>query len=199
MTELEKIQYARSFIDQLADGINPLDGTPIPAGEVAAQPRMAKCFAYVSDVLGRVITEGEGKKPRVKKQRFALSPQQRAALTGRGMPMTVTDISRHLNSLIDPETTKKLSTTPINRWLMEVGLLREVAGVDGKRRKMITDAGMEAGLFREERTGQMGSYFVILLNANAQQLVYDNLEAIIDLRYPEDESQNAKATQGGRS
>ncbi len=30
MTELEKIAYAKSFIDKLANGINPLDDTPIP-------------------------------------------------------------------------------------------------------------------------------------------------------------------------
>ena len=27
MTELEKIEYAKSFIDKLANGINPLDET----------------------------------------------------------------------------------------------------------------------------------------------------------------------------
>ena len=32
MTELEKITYAKSFIDKLANGINPLDDTPIPHG-----------------------------------------------------------------------------------------------------------------------------------------------------------------------
>lgn len=29
MTEIEKIAYAKSFIDKLANGINPLDDTPI--------------------------------------------------------------------------------------------------------------------------------------------------------------------------
>ena len=29
MTELEKIEYAKSFIDKLANGINPLDDTMV--------------------------------------------------------------------------------------------------------------------------------------------------------------------------
>lgn len=34
MNEVEKIEYAKSFIDKLASGINPLDETPIPEGAV---------------------------------------------------------------------------------------------------------------------------------------------------------------------
>lgn len=30
MTEIEKIEYAKSFIDKLANSINPLDDSPIP-------------------------------------------------------------------------------------------------------------------------------------------------------------------------
>ena len=35
MTDLPKIVYAKSFIDKLANGINPLNDTPIPEGDVA--------------------------------------------------------------------------------------------------------------------------------------------------------------------
>ena len=30
MTELEKIAYAKSFIDKLANGVNPIDDSAIP-------------------------------------------------------------------------------------------------------------------------------------------------------------------------
>ena len=35
MTEAEKIEYAKSFIDKLANGINPLDDAPIPDDDIA--------------------------------------------------------------------------------------------------------------------------------------------------------------------
>ena len=54
MTELEKIAYAKSFIDKLANGINPLDGTPIPEGDITNNVRLSRCFFYVSDILGQV-------------------------------------------------------------------------------------------------------------------------------------------------
>ena len=47
MTELEKIAYAKSFIDKLANGINPLDDTPIPDDDIANNVRLSRCFFYV--------------------------------------------------------------------------------------------------------------------------------------------------------
>ena len=61
MTELEKIAYAKSFIDKLANGINPLDDTPIPDGDIAKNVRLSRCFFYVSGILQKEI-ERESKK-----------------------------------------------------------------------------------------------------------------------------------------
>ena len=46
MTELEKIEYAKSFIDKLANGINPLDDSPIPDNDIANNVRLSRCFFY---------------------------------------------------------------------------------------------------------------------------------------------------------
>ena len=50
MTELEKIEYAKSFIDKLANGINPLDDTPVPDGDIANNVRLSRCFFFVSEI-----------------------------------------------------------------------------------------------------------------------------------------------------
>ena len=59
MTELEKIAYAKSFIDKLANGINPLDDKPIPEGDIANNVRLSRCFFYVSDILDKCMKTGE--------------------------------------------------------------------------------------------------------------------------------------------
>lgn len=61
MTELEKIAYAKTFIDKLANGINPLDNTAIPDGDIANNVRLSRCFFYVSSILGKEI-DRESKK-----------------------------------------------------------------------------------------------------------------------------------------
>ena len=58
MTELETMERARQYMEQLANGINPLDGSMIPDGEVVNQVRLSRCFFYVESVLRQVIENG---------------------------------------------------------------------------------------------------------------------------------------------
>ena len=78
MTELEKIEYAKSFIDKLANGINPLDNTPIPEGDIVNHVRLSRCFFYVSSILQRDIERERRKVPKEKSARapFSLTPEQ---------------------------------------------------------------------------------------------------------------------------
>ena len=55
MTELEKIAYAKSFIDKLANGINPLDDTPVSENDIVNNVRISRCLFYISEILDRVI------------------------------------------------------------------------------------------------------------------------------------------------
>ena len=67
MTELEKIAYAKSFIDKLANGINPLDDTPIPEDDIANNVRLSRCFFYVSGILQKEIDRERRKSPKENK------------------------------------------------------------------------------------------------------------------------------------
>jgi len=58
MTELEKIAYAKSFIDKLANGVNPIDDSTIPDSDMVNNVRLSRCFFYVSDILRQVIENG---------------------------------------------------------------------------------------------------------------------------------------------
>jgi hypothetical protein len=51
MTELEKIEYAKGFIDKLANGINPIDNSIVPEDDIVNNVRLSRCFFYVSDIL----------------------------------------------------------------------------------------------------------------------------------------------------
>ena len=182
MTELEKIAYAKSFIDKLANGINPIDDTPIPDGDIANNVRLSRCFFYVSDILRQVIDNGgtvTNQSAKVRKQEFTLTSSERARLLVSEKAVTVTEIANYLNSNINQETTKKITGASINDWLMSVGLLEIVKLQNGKQRKQPTVQGNEMGIFVDERNGQFGQYYVVLFASDAQQLIYDNIEAIV--------------------
>lgn len=47
MTELEKIEYTKGFVDKLAEGINPIDGTPIAEGDLLTMSEyLAACIMF---------------------------------------------------------------------------------------------------------------------------------------------------------
>ena len=55
MPELQKIAHAKSYIDKLANGVNPLDDTPIPEDDIANNVHLSRCFFLVSDILRQVL------------------------------------------------------------------------------------------------------------------------------------------------
>ena len=62
MTELEKLERARMYLDKLANGIDPLTDQELPDDTMLNNVRLARCFFYAADVLRRVIENG-GEEP----------------------------------------------------------------------------------------------------------------------------------------
>ena len=58
MTELETMQRAKMYLDKLVQGIDPITNQEVPEDSVLNNVRLARCFFYVSDVLGKVIDIG---------------------------------------------------------------------------------------------------------------------------------------------
>ena len=144
MTELEKIEYTKGFVDKLAEGINPIDGTPIAEGDLLNNVRISRCMYYVSDILRRVIENGgiEGKKP-AKRGRapFALSDSARRGLIPADEPLRISQVTSLINEKVDPEAMKNLRSGVITRWLLGIGALEEVQLPSGKETKLPTPQG----------------------------------------------------------
>lgn len=50
------IRRAQMYMEKLSHGINPLDGTPVADGDLIRNGRMSRCFAFVAEVLDKVVT-----------------------------------------------------------------------------------------------------------------------------------------------
>ena len=182
MTELEKIEYTKGFVDKLAEGINPIDGTPITEGDLLNNVRISRCMYYVSDILRRVIENGgiEGKKP-AKRGRapFALSDSARRGLIPVDEPLRISQVTSLINEKVDPETMKNLRSGVITRWLLGIGALEEVQLPSGKTTRLPTPQGL--GLITQEFRGENSVYSVVLYKPEAQQFIFDNIDAIEQL------------------
>ena len=179
MTELETMQRAKIYLDKLAQGIDPITDQELPDDSELNNIRLARCFFYVSDVLGKVIANGGviGGKPKL--QSFNISAEQLSRIQISPEPVRVTQLAEMISSASDNPQMKKLSTTAITNWLLDKGFLEKYTSPDGKTQRVPTRNGLMIGLSVETRQGQYGEYQAVFYNTAAQQFVLDNLSAIL--------------------
>ena len=194
MTELEKIAYAKSFIDKLANGINPLDDTPIPDDDIANNVRLSRCFFYVSDVLRQVYENGGVTKPkRTPKIPFSVSVEQLDKFEYSADPISVSEIAKRICAMAKNENMEKVSYRQINQWLLNIEMLCLSDFGGRKPVKRPTEAGNEIGITVETRMGRYGEYQVVLYNEDAQRFIIDNLEAVVATEAKKGKSYEAAA------
>lgn len=184
MTDPRKLQYAKMYIESLANGLNPFDGTPIPENEVARDVRLSRCFAYVAGVLGQVekINAKQVREAKTPMKPFTLTPEQKAMYVPPLEPITVSEMVKQLNNLADLMVCEKLKHRQVFSWLCHEGYLESVTKVtpDGRKStsKYATEKGRALGIIPEYRTGERGSYTVNLLTQNAQMFLLGQLDTI---------------------
>ena len=190
MTEMETLERAKMYMEKLANGINPIDGTTIPDGDVVNNVRLSRCFFYVADVLRQVIDNG-GVAPQKKdkKEPFSISAEQKAAFDYSATPIPVSEIAGRINALSSRENMAKLSYTAIRDWLVAIGMLEDTLDGNGKTVKRPTTQGESIGIRLETRMGNNGTYFVVVYNLDAQHFIMDHLDAIMEFRDARKENQ----------
>ena len=182
MTDLEIMQRAKTYIEKMANGLNPITGQPIPDDETLNDVRISRCLFYVSDVLRQVIDNGgEVVKKTAKKQAFAISQEQLQRFEFSKEPIPISEITRRINILVDHENMVNLKYKSITEFLMNSGFLTMVEYHDGSQRKEPTEAGRRFGISVEERMGQQGRYRVVVYNEDAQHFILDNLDGVLEI------------------
>ena len=182
MTDLKKIAYAKSYIEKLANGVNPLTDQVVSDMDVINNVRISRCLFYVSDLL-RQILDNDGishKKSRIPKKPFYLGHEARKGFRYSKMPIPVSEITRRINELIDTEQMAKITYRQIAEWLIEAGFLTMENDQNGKHYRRPSPAGEKLGIFTERRQSDRGPYTVTLYCQEAQQFIVDHLDAILE-------------------
>ena len=179
MNENEKLLKAKSYLDKLANGINPITNELASENDTINNIHISRCLFYVSDVLRNLIENNNNpQKKKNSKISFSVTPQQLADYVFDDNPITVTEITKKLNSLIDTEEMKGIKTTSITNWLIKINMLEYLADENGKNHKIPTENGIQLGITTQERLGMYGSYKVVLYDSNVQQFILDNIDTI---------------------
>ena len=51
------IMRAKSYMDMLSNGIDPISGNDVPEDTILAQERLRKCFSFVSEILEEAVSQ----------------------------------------------------------------------------------------------------------------------------------------------
>lgn len=180
MTELEKMQRAKMYVDKLANGIDPISDTPAAEDDCINNVRVSRCLFYVSDVLRKVIeSDGEVKK-KAKKVPFEITYEELSRFVPSPTPISVSELARRISDLVGEKPMAKLKYSVITEFLIDNGFLIQSIDKDGKKQKTPTELGKSIGISTEKRIGSNGQYDVTLYSSMAQQFIIDNLYAILN-------------------
>ncbi len=170
--EQNKLKVAIDWINKLANGMNPIDGSIIPDCDIVNNVHISRCLFYVSQVL-----ENSGKRTLSRKKQyeleFKLDPEiaSRVYITERtGISMFVKEINK-----VIPDNMQPLAASKVTQWLVSVGYLVEQQSSDGRKYKTPTELGTSIGMAAVWRDGTQGQYLAVSYDANAQHFILENL------------------------
>ncbi len=190
MTELETLARAKMYMEKLANGINPIDGSIVPDEDIINNVRLSRCFFYVADVLRQVIDNGGiSPKKHPHKIPFSLSAEKRAAFEFSSVAIPVTEISKRINALLTDENMTLLPYRAITDWLVSIDALENIISERDKHVRRPTQQGESLGIRLDPRSGINGPYFVVVYELTAQQFILDNLDAIVSHKASKNENQ----------
>lgn len=183
MTELETMQRAKMYLDKLARGIDPISNQVLPGDSVLNQPRLSRCFTYVSDLLARVILNDGyvGAKPKGPKlPEFNATAEELAGVPVSSEPVRISKFLDGIFVALNRPQMRKLGTTTVTDWLLRKGLLEKRTSADGTSQRLPTQEGAQLGIFTETRHGQYGDYTAVFFDMQAQKFILEHLPEILE-------------------
>lgn len=182
MTENEKLQHAKSYMEELAAGINPLDGTELPEDDFLRSTHIQECFSVVLHVLDRVVENGGMSRLKPLFKPFKITLKQIEKIDFSDDPITVSDLTRRINDATEPaKDSPLLRYSSVTYWLIEKGYLLTEKSPDGRSIKTPTERGEEVGLTLDARTNSEGAtYNVMAFTVAGQRFIAENVDAIVD-------------------
>ena len=180
MTELEKIKRAKIYIEQLANGTDPITGDKLPNDTVLNNERLSRCFSYVAEILQQVVENGGV--GYIVRKKFEITEQQKRLIPLSDAPLLISAVCDNISSVINLAVYRRLSHNKVTEFLVEKGFLRETISQNNKRtNKTLTEKSSLIGIRQEERTSQYNGtpYTAILYSKEAQQFIIDHLGEIL--------------------
>jgi hypothetical protein len=176
--EFEKMEKAKTVLLKIAKGIDPLTGEAIAETNFLNDPRLIRCFYFITEVLDDVI-QGVYRKTRSHLPDFIITPEQKQRVTFPEGKIGVNEFSRQINQSIDINTSKKLTGVELNKKLKKMGILAEKNLENGKTRTVTNSNSAKYGFEMENRKFNGVEYEMVVINDQGKKYLLDNIETIM--------------------
>lgn len=182
MSDIMSIQNAKDYIDKLANGINPVTNQEVSESDCVNNIKVSRCLFFISGLLRQMIdnSESEPDGTKRKKMPFSISAEQLKGFSISYEPLTLSEIARRINALVDSDSIKNLTYNTLASFLVDFGYLEKTTLQSGKTTKQPTSKGSALGIIQEERIGKDGRYLVNTYDSSAQKFILDSIPSIIE-------------------
>jgi hypothetical protein len=188
------VERAKLYLQMLSNGVHPVTGASVPGDSAFVDPKVKRCFSFITEVLDEYIElkekveQLERNKDKntivvAQKQAFSITPEQCDGIRLSKEPVSVLSFMKNINAAIDTNTTEKLSSTRVNKWLVNRGLVttQKVQTVTSKTVYKPSEVAVKIGITEETvvdpNSGEVKTQ--IKLGESAQLFIIENMEDII--------------------
>lgn len=177
-SDLEKLMESKNMIQKMANGINPLNETPIETGCFLNDPQIIRPLFFIIDYISNEVN----KKPKRRKKptQFYITNEQISAIELPSGKIGVNNFARAVNAVIDPNQSKKLQGLMINRKLKLLGILSETVDEDGKKRTTTNDRSEGYGIESITKLYNGQEYQQVVFNEDGKEFLLKNIVDIMN-------------------
>lgn len=206
--EYELLKRAKHYMDSLAAGVNPIDGTPLVGETILRDERFIRCFSYISGVLNEKImsygkstlqrpTARQIAEQKKQKKRFFLTDEQKASIPITPGPVGINTIAARINDKIDQSVMWGVSGGKLAARLVSMGYLEVTENEEGGRVRTATELGRASGITTLERTDAVGRHYQQnVYDERMQRFIIDNINELVNDGDPHSESSGDNSDSG---
>lgn len=184
--DLKKLEVALTYIERMTEGHNPVTNQRVQEEDVLNNPNVIRCMYFIRDVLLQVKENKGiigGRAASAKKEPFPFEVLEKFQYE---KDKSISHLLKQVSGLAENENVKTIGYKVVTDYLKATGYLSEEVNPENNHKKtLITEKGMQMGLYPEHRISAYGeAYDVIMYNQAAQEFVVKNLERMVNREMP---------------
>lgn len=174
--DMKKLERAIIYVERMAEGHNPVNNEVLETSNILNDSNIVRCMYFIKDILKEVYDNngviGEVKTIPFDYKILTEFKYQR--------DQSISNFFRQINDIGSKYNMEKIKAKPVIDWLKDNGYLgQQSLDAYEKKSTVVTNKGMELGIYNESKTFNGRNYLAVIYNKDAQEFIVDNLKCIL--------------------